>query len=445
MKRILVALLLLPVFAEAQIITSIAGTGVSGYIGDGGDATSAKFNQPVFVKMNSSGWLFISDMGNNVIRKISPSGIISTFAGKGSAGFSGDNGPATAAELTNPGGVAFDKFGNTFIADWGNNRIRKVDAMGIITTVAGTTGGYSGDTGPATTAQLLMPTNLTFDAGGNMYIADHYNNVVRTINTAGIISTIAGNGFKAGMGSGSFTGDGGQATAAEFYFPFDVEFGASGNLYIVDEGNERIRKVNSLGIVSTVVGNGVAGYTGDNVPATTSALWSPTAIAVDKFGNMFIADDDNYRIRKVNTLGIITTIAGNGTSGLLGNGGPATAAELSYPEGVALDTCGNLYIADVGYNMVRKVVFNLSCLPESVKLIASTGVPMTIYPNPVTTSLTINFPDQITSVTITNLIGQTVYNNAYHGNEVQVDVSNLPSGIYLIRINGTEVKKFVKE
>ncbi|MGA2177433.1 MAG: PKD domain-containing protein [Verrucomicrobiota bacterium] len=281
-----------------------------------------------------------------------PYDVISTVAGNGAWGYSGDGGVATSAELANPFGVAVYVSGNLFIADTYNMRIREVRTDGIITTVAGNgTDGYSGDGGPATNAELYSPGGVAVDAFGNLFIADNGNNRIRKVGTNGIITTVAGDG------TAGYSGDGSAATNAELRNPCAVAVDASGNLFIADESNQRIRKVGTSGIITTVAGNGTDGYSGDGGPATNAELYSPCDVAVDASGNLFIVDESNQRIRKVGTNGIITTVAGNGAYGYSGDGGLATNAELYYPVGVAVDPSGNLFIADYGNQRIREVVF----------------------------------------------------------------------------------------
>ena len=333
---------------SAQVITTIAGNGTAGYTGDGGPATSAELHNPYGVAVDSSGDVYIADASSERIRNVSVAGIITTIAGNGSYGFNGDNIPATAADLRYPYGVATRR-GNIYIADFNNNRIRRVSASGIISTIAGNgTAGFNGDGGPATAAELHGPTGVAVDGSGNIYIVEFYNYRIRKVNTSGIISTIAGNG------TNGYGGDGGPATSAELHNPFGVAVGG-GNVYIADEVNNRIRKVCASGIISTIAGNGIYGYSGDGGPATSSKLSNPTGVAVDGSGNVYIADYNSQRIRKVNTSGIICTIAGNGTGGFSGDHGPATSAELHSPQGVAVGGDGSVYIADYGNQRVRKV------------------------------------------------------------------------------------------
>ncbi|WP_185731349.1 NHL domain-containing protein [Larkinella rosea] len=336
---------------KAQTITTIAGSGSATYGGDNGPATSAKLNFPYAVALDAQGNLYIVDCSNHRVRKVSTSGTITTIAGRGTLGYGGDGGQATNAYLFYPTGVALDAAGNVYIADQRNNRIRKVALNGIITTVAGKGDNtYSGDGGQATQANISRPSNLIVDAEGSLIIADQYTQRIRKVTTDGIINTIAGSTVTPGFG-----GDNGSATSAKLNFPAGVAQDASGNLYIADQQNHRIRKVSADGVITTVAGNGTGGYGGDGGPATSAKLWLPNDVTVDAQGNLYIADYDNNRIRKVSPDGIITTVAGNGEAAFGGDGGPATSASLHRPNGVCVDAAGNLYIADAGNNRIRKV------------------------------------------------------------------------------------------
>ena len=333
---------------SAQIMTTFAGNGTYGYSGDGGPATYASIYSPCGVAVDGSGNVFVVDSTNSVIRKVSSNGIITTFAGNGLYGFSGDGGPATAARLFRPSGVAVDAFGDVLIADTDNNRIRKVSPGGMITTIAGNgTGSFSGDGWRATSASLLRPNGVAVDAAGNVFIADTGNGRIRKVSIAGTITTIAGGGR-------ATPGDGGLATAASLASVTAVAVDRDGHIYIADEF--RIRIVSANGIITTIAGNGTQGYSGDGGIAAGSSLYGPSGVAVDASGSVFIADTNNIRIRKVSgTNGIITTVAGNGAYGFSGDNGHATAASLSHPSGVAVDSAGNLFIADTGNTRVRRV------------------------------------------------------------------------------------------
>lgn len=339
---------------NAQTINTFAGNGTAGFSGDGGPATAAKLNIPQAIAVDASGNVFFSDLSNNRIRKVNTSGIISTFAGNGTAGFAGDGGPATAAEFNmSVYGIACDGSGNVYFANNTDNRVRVVNTAGIINTMAGNgTFGFSGDGGPATAAELNAPFGVAVDASGNVYIADMLNYRVRMVNTAGIISTFAGNGFPA------TSGDGGPATAASIYKPRSLTFDGSGNLYIYEDGgpNNVIRKVNTSGVISTYAGCCGGGYSGDGGPATAAQMTNVWGLAFDGSGNLYNSAQGNNRVRVINSAGTINAFAGTGVSGYGGDGGPATAALLNSPWGVATDGSGNLYIADGGNNRIRKVM-----------------------------------------------------------------------------------------
>ncbi len=336
--------------ATAGSIQTTAGTGTAGYTGDGGPATAAQLNLPVFVATDPGGNVYIADQKNNVIRKVDLAGVITTVAGTGVAGFAGDNGPATQAQLNSPTGVFVDPQGDLLVADVGNQRIRKVTPAGIITTVAGNGGmGFGGDGGPATSASFYNSDRAVADAAGNIYIADQSDHRIRIVNAAGIISTFAGTGTQ------GFSGDNGPATSAMLDNPTAVALDAAGNLFIADQFNQRIRKVSTAGIITTVAGSGQIGYSGDGGPAISAALNYPGGLIVDDSGNIFFNDDLNFVARKVAADGTISTVAGNGAQGSSGDGGPATSASLNGNFGIAIDPAGDLLIADSANNRIRLV------------------------------------------------------------------------------------------
>lgn len=320
--------------AASGTVTLAAGNGIPGYSGDNGPATSAQLNYPQGVAVDASGNLYIADSNNNRIRKVS-GGVITTVAGDGNFGYNGDGMPATDAWLNGPNGLTVDSAGTIFIADTGNGRIRKVSG-GSIATVAGNGGfGYNGDNIAATSAEFTSPSGVAVDSAGNLYIADLGNHRVRKV-SAGMITTVAGTGTP-GYNGGSI-----PAASAELDGPWGVAVDASGNLYIADTDNNRIRKV-AGGVITTVAGDAGFGYAGDNVAATSTSLYAPFGVALDASGNLYIADTVNYRLRKVSG-GIITTLAGGGAP--VGQNGPAINAQLESPMGIAVDPSGNLYIAD---------------------------------------------------------------------------------------------------
>ncbi len=335
-------------------ISTVAGSGRGAYTGDGGLALAAEFDHVSGINFDSAGNLLICDTNDDRVRIVSATtGIISTIVGTGNGGFSGDGGPATAAQISLPSDVEIDAQGNLYIADgYTNNRVRKVSAQtGIISTIAGNgKGEYSGDGGPATTAALQSPLSLAFDAHGDLYIADAKNDRIRKIEmSSGRISTIAGNGTK------GFSGDGGPATQASLNTPNDLTFDAAGNLYIADQTNNRVRMVSAeTGLISTVAGNGSRNYFGDGGPATAASLSDVSGVVISASGELYIGDYGNSRLRKVNLqTGKISLVAGNGSGGISGDGGPATAAGVPTHKGVALDRFDNLYISAA--NRVRVV------------------------------------------------------------------------------------------
>jgi trimeric autotransporter adhesin len=396
----------------AGVITTVAGNGTKGYSGDGGPATLAQLNDAHDVAVDSAGNLYIADTDNNRIRKITPAGVITTVAGNGTAGYSGDGSQAASAQLRNPISVAVDSAGNLYIADRGNSRIRKIIPAGIITTVAGNGTGCSFIAGRGgSTVPPPTPTGIAVDSAANLYIAAPYN-CIQKVDPDGMVSTVAGNGVgvytsfdianltdgqrKAFIsGKGVYSGEGGAATLAQLNHPSSVAVDTAGTVFIADLEDNRIRKVGSDGVITTVAGNetrqckpvamatdsvgnlyvgdsvrickvtpagaittvagnGTKGFSGDGGPAV-SAQAGAGGIAIDTAGNLFIADTNNDRIRKVTPAGVITTVAGNGTKGFSGDGGPAISAQLHDPKGVAVDTSGNLFILDSGNYRIRKV------------------------------------------------------------------------------------------
>lgn len=331
-------------------ITTVAGNGGFSYSGDGGPGTHAQFNGPRAVATDAAGNLYIADTVNNVVRKVTTGGTVSTIAGNGTAGFGGDNGAGTSAQLNQPVGVAVDSSGNVYIADTANSRVRKLSG-GTITTVAGNgTPGYGGDGGAATSAMLNSPAGLAVDSKGNLYIADSNNSAIRMVTPGGTITTVAGNGRQ------GYSGDNGAAVTAQLNYPLGVAVDAAGNLYITDQLNKVVRLV-SNGIISTIAGNGLPGYSGDGGPAQNAQIGIPYGIAVDAGGGIYVSDGSSV-VRKFFLGGPIVTIAGNGTAGYSGDGGTAISAMLNQPSGVAADAQGHVYIADTGNNAVRQLQFN---------------------------------------------------------------------------------------
>jgi len=348
----LLSLFLVSYLGYSQIIWTAGGTGTAGSSGDNGLAISALINSPKGIVTDASGNIYFADASNNKIRKISTTGVVTTIAGTGTAGFSGDGGAATSAKLDNPNGIAFDASGNLYIADPGNARVRKINTSGTISTFAGTgTIGNNGDGGQATSANLNSPADVAVWSG-NLYICDYGAQVIRkVVISTGIISTVAGNG------TWGYSGDGGVATSAQLYNPWGVDVNSSGDIFIADATNDRVRKVAaSNGYISTIAGTGTAGYTGDGGIGTSAQIDNPISMAVDpNSGDVYFCS--NYKaVRKVAASnGYISTVIGNGTQGFSGDGGSPTSASIGSDYGIYVDASGNLYLADTQNNRIRKV------------------------------------------------------------------------------------------
>jgi sugar lactone lactonase YvrE len=354
--------------AAGGVITTFAGVSPAGYSGDGGPASEARMNEPRMLTFDRAGSMYITDTFNHLIRKVDPGGVITTVAGKFTGfvprsrasctpRFGGDGGPATEATLSCPHSVAISPAGELFIADSANHVIRKVDSQGIITTVAGQGGkaGFAGDGGLATQARLKGPKGIIFDPSGNLLIADSGNNRVRRIGVDGMITTIVGTGDQA---SG---GDGGPASDARLTEPRTLALGPRGSLYIAEPEAHRVRRVDPQGTIATFAGTGRAGYSGDDGPAIQAELNMPRGVGTDGAGNVYIADSLNQRIRVVDRSGVITSVAGRGTpcyysaNNTCGDGGPPQQAGFAVPRAIDVDAAGNLYIADTFNERIRRV------------------------------------------------------------------------------------------
>ena len=332
------------------------GSNTGDYAGDGGQATAARLDWPTGVAIDPSGNVFIADQDNAAIRRVSPEGVITTFV----SAMPGQDPDEAANWLYGPGGVAADALGNVYVADTWGQVIWKVDTKGRSSIVAGGTDDcyYAGDGGPATEATLCFPTGVAVNSRGELFIADYLNNVVRKVDADGVISTVAG------TGSAGFSGDGGPATQAMLDLPGGIAFDGQDNLYLTDNLNHRIRKVDTAGIITTLAGSGRRGYYGDGGPALQASLEFPTGVVADGQGRVFFTDTLNNVVRMVTPEGLIFTVAGNGVTGdygmggFSGDGGPATTAMLNEPYAIRIDASGALIIADAGNNRIRRVVLD---------------------------------------------------------------------------------------
>lgn len=344
--------------------------------GDGGPAAGARLDSPTGLALAPDGVLYIADTGNGRIRRVDPKGVITTVAGAGRSGSLGDALPALAARLFAPSALSLDAAGGLFIADPAVSRVRRLSAAAMLFNVAGTgVAGFNGD-GVAASAQLNQPAGVVAAPDGRVFIADTGNHRIRVLSLSGTLSTVAGRGLR------GYAGDGGRALDALLDSPAGLALDRHGNLYIADRWNHAIRKLDASGTIVTVAGRGLPGFSGDGGPATQARLNHPTAVAVDAQGNLYIADTENHRIRKVGPDGIIRTIAGDGIPGFEGDGGPAHQARLRLPSAIAVDPQGNVYVADRNNHRVRVLIPALEPLP--VQLVQGTVVhAATMHPGPV--------------------------------------------------------------
>ncbi len=431
MKRLLFILFIVvgwnPLLVRAQdIIETIANKDTSaGYNGDNILAVDAKLWFPEAVCFDKTGNLLIADVANNRIRKINANGIISTIAGKDTMGYSGDNGPATNAGLYFPVDVFVDTAGDIYIADGLDNRIRKIAfATGIITTVAGSgIAGYSGDNGPATDAQLDGPSGIYVNGNHDIYFADYYNNVVRKVDgTTGIITTFAGNGLI------GYTGGGGPATDAALNGATKVCLDSANNLFFSDQYNNVVRRVDaSSGIITTFAGNGTVGYSGDSGVAKHAQLNRPGGLFFDKQYNLYITEFGNGVVRRVDGMtGIITTVAGNGTWGYSGDGGPPLNAQM-VPADAIFSSNGDMIIADYNNHCIRRIHNSIS-----VKAPMSASE-YSIYPNPTSGKFVIKTTRSTQyMVEVCSVLGEKVFQGEFNGGSGEVDLTREANGVYFV-------------
>lgn len=399
-------------------------------------ATTVPLILPSAIAYDSQGNLYLAETANHVIRKVDASGNITTIAGTGVQGFSGDGGPATSAQLDSPQGLAIDVANHLYIADTHNNRIRRLDlATGTLTTIAGSTAGFSGDSGSATSAQLSLPTSLAIDTDGNLYIADTRNHRIRKVTSTGTVTTIAGNGTE------GFSGDGGPATSAMIDSPQGLAVDSNKNLYIADSHNHRIRKLNAgTGTITTLAGTGLFGFSGDNTSAVAANLALPRGLTADADGNLFIADSANHRIRRIDaTTGIITTIAGTGTQNFSGDTGPAVSATLNSPDSPTTSPAGLVTFADVANQRIRQVAANTTINTIAGLGLTTPGALTLTAPNIIAYGSGKIIATLTTAANATGLVtffDQSGLSNATAGtaslvlNTATLDISTFPAGIY---------------
>ncbi len=415
--------------AHAQYINTVAGNGVAAYTGDGGAANMASFNAVEGMAVDGAGNIYLADKNNNVVRKISNSGVVTTFAGTGVAGYSGNGGAATAAKLNTPSAVATDGAGNVYIAERGNHVVRVVNTAGKIKVYAGSgIEGYSGDGDTAHLGRISTPTALCMDGVGNLYIAEGGSHVIRRVdNGTRIMHTVAG------TGSFGNTGDGGMATNATFNTPSGVVVDALGNVYIADAQNNRVRRVDAVtGMVSTVIGTGTPGNTGDGGPATAATVSAPVSVALDMMGNLYVVSRGFHNVRMVNSAGNISHVAGTGAPGYSGDGGLAVTASLRGPRFVFVDGWSRIYIGDQGNNVIRQL-----SATASVGNVAALANGFRLYPIPAgnTVHADLTAMSGTVEIRIINATGTTVFVQKVTGGQVlPVSITGIAPGMYTVSV-----------
>ncbi len=409
--------------SSAQTVSTLAGSGYSGFTDATG--TAAQFSNPTGIAIDVSGNVYVGDRVNNRIRKITPAGVVSTLAGVNMVGFLDGNG--TVAQFSDPNGVAVDASGNVYVGDKNNHRVRKVTPASVVSTFAGnSTAGYTDGTG--TSAQFYSPVGIAVDTTGNVFVADFDNHRIRKITPLGVVSTIAGSGT-AGFADGT-------GTAAQFNYPAGVAVDASGNIFVADAGNNKIRKITPAGVVSTVAGS-TAGFT--NGTGTAAQFNYPTGVAVDAYGNILVADEANNRIRLISPNAVVSTLAGS-TIGF--TNGIGTAAQFQYPYGVAIDASANVYVADMMNNSIRKITTSVSVSNFDVKNNVK------IYPNPASVSFTIECTGLSNAkLQVMDIVGKELMKQSFSTDSYTLNIENLPAGMYLIKLSceqGTATEKIIK-
>ena len=420
-------LLLCALGGSAQIITTVAGNGGT-VLGDVGPAVNASLEGPYGVAFDSHGNMYVTDGYNNRIRKINTSGIITTVAGTGVQGYNGDSIPATTAQIYRPVGITLDASDNIYFCDGYNNRVRKIDVAGIITTVAGNGDiTYNGDNIPATAAAISNPHCVALGHDGSLYITDCSNHRVRKVNTSGIITTIAGTGVS------GYSGDNAPATDAMINFPYGIALDTAENIYFLDSYENVLRRIDGSGTIITVVGNGTTTPLGDNGPATAGSLNGPGGISIGLDNTIYITDAHHERIRQVKE-GVITTIVGTGTLGFSGDNGPATAAQIGLPGGIYVDkNTGDVFFTDFANDRVRRIGWPLGVAEQT-----KSPILLNIYPNPTNGVFTCDItgqPDETFNISITDIAGRVVKTVELRSG-LPTQVERVLPGLYIVSAVG---------
>ena len=407
--------------AKAQYVSTFAGS-TQGFVN--GTATTAKFNWPMGIAIDTEGTIFVVDSANYVIRKITSAGVVSTFAGSGIGGFA--DGIASVAQFNGIDGLAVDTAGNVYVADTNNHRIRKISAAGVVSTLAGSTQGYANGTGTA--ARFNNPSGVAVDAAGNVFVTDTFNYRIRKITPAGVVSTLAGSGI-AGFANGS-------GTAAQFNKTYGIAVNDTGSIFVADALNHRVRKITASGVVTTFAGS-VYGYANGN--GTAAKFSYPYGITVDVTGNVYVTDAEDNRIRKITIAGMVSTLAGSGIGGFAD--GIGTTAQFINPCGVTVDAVGSVFISDATNHRIRKITNSLSTADYNQNQVL-------IYPNPVSSIINIDLGDSIASKVILFDMNGRVMQTENIVNSSGIEICNLANGMYLMQITtdkGVVSKKIVKK
>ena len=407
--------------AKAQYVSTFAGS-TQGFVN--GTATTAKFNWPMGIAIDTEGTIFVVDSANYVIRKITSAGVVSTFAGSGIGGFA--DGIASVAQFNGIDGLAVDTAGNVYVADTNNHRIRKISAAGVVSTLAGSTQGYANGTGTA--ARFNNPSGVAVDAAGNVFVTDTFNYRIRKITPAGVVSTLAGSGI-AGFANGS-------GTAAQFNKTYGIAVNDTGSIFVADALNHCVRKITASGVVTTFAGS-VYGYANGN--GTAAKFSYPYGITVDATDNVYVTDAEDNRIRKITIAGMVSTLAGSGIGGFAD--GIGTTAQFINPCGVTVDAVGSVFISDATNHRIRKITNSLSTADYNQNQVL-------IYPNPVSSIINIDLGDSIASKVILFDMNGRVMQTENIVNSSGIEISNLANGMYLMQITtdkGVVSKKIVKK